>query len=69
MKSWCRHPLQELMQRLFFVHRLGGLGDDLWAWEPEKHGVYSVGLAYKLLDTRRQQDETDETAGTSGDQS
>ena len=46
-----------------------GLGDDLWAWEPEKHGVYSVGLAYKLLDTRRQQDDTDETAGTSGDQS
>lgn len=27
--------------------------DDLWAWEMEKHGVYSVKSAYRLLDSNR----------------
>jgi len=27
--------------------------DDIWAWEPEKHGVYSVRSAYRLIDKGR----------------
>ena len=46
-----------------------GLGDDVWAWEPEKHKFYMVKSPYKLLDARRQQDGNDEAAGTSGDDS
>jgi ribonuclease HI len=30
-----------------------GFGEDIWAWELEKHGMYSVRSAYKLLDNRR----------------
>jgi hypothetical protein len=46
-----------------------GLGEDLWAWEPGKHGIYSVKFVYKLLDTRRQQLEDVEAVVTSGDES
>lgn len=44
-----------------------GLGEDLWAWEPEKHGIYSVKSAYKLLDTMRWRQENAERAGASED--
>ena len=33
---------------------------DVWAWEPKRHGIYSVRSAYKLLDKRRRQGEEDQ---------
>jgi len=33
-------------------------GEDWWAWEPEKHGVYSVKSAYRKLATEHNQGDT-----------
>jgi hypothetical protein len=44
---------------------LRGSGEDIWAWEHEKHGCYSVRSAYKLLDSRRQQEDDVATASSS----
>ncbi|CAD6230202.1 unnamed protein product [Miscanthus lutarioriparius] len=33
-------------------------GEDWWAWEPEKHGVYSVKSAYRKLATEHTQGDT-----------
>ena len=41
--------------------------EDIWAWEPEKHGVYSVRSAYRLLDAARIRDAEEDAAGGSGD--
>ena len=30
-------------------------GEDFWAWEHEKHGIYSVRSAYHLLERNRRQ--------------
>lgn len=29
--------------------KIGGGGEDSWAWEPEKHGLYSVKSTYRLI--------------------
>jgi hypothetical protein len=42
-----------------------GMGEDVWAWEPEKHGCYSIRSAYRLLDSERQQQDDMATANTS----
>jgi hypothetical protein len=41
--------------------------DDMWAWEHEKHGVYSVRSAYRLLDTARIANSERQVEGGSGD--
>jgi hypothetical protein len=38
----------------------------MWAWEPEKNGVYSVRSAYRLLDTARIRETNIQYASTSG---
>lgn len=40
--------------------------DDVWAWEPEKHGVYSVKSAYRLLDLNRIRNNEVQSEGGSG---
>jgi hypothetical protein len=42
------------------------LGEDVWAWEPEKHGVYSVKSAYRLLDKARIFNSDEQAASGSG---
>lgn len=39
--------------------------EDVWAWEPEKHGLYSVRSAYRLLDSARIRDYDEQTASGS----
>jgi hypothetical protein len=39
--------------------------DDVWAWEPERHGFYSVRSAYRLLDMARIRDNEGPEASTS----
>lgn len=34
--------------------------EDFWAWEPEKHGVYSVKSAYRMLDSARIKEQVDD---------
>lgn len=45
-----------------------GRSDDLWAWEPEKHGVYSVRSAYRLLDAERIREQVVGRAGCLGNE-
>ena len=40
--------------------------EDMWAWEPEKHRVYSVRSAYRLLDMARVKETNVQDASTSG---
>jgi hypothetical protein len=40
--------------------------EDMWAWEPEKNGVYSVRSAYRLLDTACIRETNVQDASTSG---
>jgi hypothetical protein len=42
-----------------------GVGVEVWAWDLEKHGCYSVRSAYDLLDSARQQQDDMATASTS----
>jgi hypothetical protein len=44
---------------------VNGNGEDFWAWAPEKHGVYSVKSAYRLLEANRKQVVEDEASGSS----
>jgi hypothetical protein len=46
---------------------LRGVSEDIWAWEPEKHGVYSVKLAYRLLYSVRQRQVHNAQPSSSGD--
>ena len=56
--SFCRIDADAILRT-----PIRGLGDDVWAWELEKHGFYSVKSAYKLLDARRQQHDNAEAVG------
>jgi hypothetical protein len=40
-----------------------GREDDLWAWEPEKHRMYTVRSAYKLLHKMKSKQESVEVPG------
>lgn len=41
--------------------------EDVWAWEHGKHGIYSVRLAYRILDTARIRGNDVNVASASGD--
>lgn len=41
---------------------------DIWSWEPDKYGLYSVKSAYKLIDTERTRDAQLNTASVSGNE-
>jgi hypothetical protein len=42
-----------------------GVGADMWVWDLEKHGCYSVRSTYRLLDSGRQQQDDMATMSTS----
>jgi hypothetical protein len=42
--------------------------DDLWTWDHEKHGVYSVKSAYRLLDSNRIRGNATDSPSASGDE-
>jgi len=52
---------EDLVRQVFFLvdaeailrTPIRGRGDDIWAWELEKHGMYSVRSAYRLLENQR----------------
>lgn len=44
-----------------------GRGGDIWAWEPEKHGTYTVRSAYRLLENQRWHRNTDQPSSSSDD--
>jgi hypothetical protein len=44
---------------------VNGHGEDFWAWATEKHGVYSVKSAYRLLEANQKQVVEDEASGSS----
>jgi hypothetical protein len=51
--SWNVHALQQNLtpsdEKAVLKIPLGRLEEDLWAWSAEKHGMYTVKSAYKLL--------------------
>ena len=44
-----------------------GRGDDIWAWELEKHGMYTVRSAHRLLENQRLHQETELPSSSSDD--
>ena len=44
-----------------------GTGEDFWAWEPERHGCYTVKSAYRCIYNEKWQSDEQERASTSGD--
>jgi len=45
----------------------GRIGQDFWAWSPEKSGIYSVRSAYKLLYGKKVDRNQDQVPGSSSD--
>jgi hypothetical protein len=41
--------------------------EDVWTWEHEKHGIYSVRSSYRILDTARIRGNDVNVASASGD--
>lgn len=54
------------MLQPFYVRPARLQYEDTWAWEPEKHRVYSVRSAYRLLDMVRVKETNVQDASTSG---
>lgn len=44
-----------------------GRGEDIWAWEPEKHGMYIVCSAYQILENQRLHMEAEQPSSSSDD--
>lgn len=44
-----------------------GSGDDFLAWDPEKHGVYFVRSAYRMLETKQRMSHGGDRPGSSSD--
>lgn len=47
---------------------VSGAGEDVWAWEPELHGIYSVKSAYRQLYDEHWHHGNQDVASASGDQ-
>lgn len=44
-QTFCEFDAEAILSTM--VH---GRGEDFWAWEPEKNGMYSVRSAYRVLE-------------------
>jgi len=53
--------------RAILSTQIRGAGDDTWAWEPERHGLYTVRSAYRKLYDELNMQTTDGLASSSGE--
>ena len=62
-----KHTFADIDAHAILSTPIRGTGQDIWGWEPEKHGCYSVRSAYRIVYNEHWQQAEQGRASASGD--